>query len=67
MIAYLTTAEVAERLGNRIKARTVVDWIHAGKLPAIRSLGARGHFLIDPADLETLTAYPPKPMEASCP
>lgn len=65
MIEYLTTAEVAEQLGNRVKARTVVDWIHAGKLPAIRSLGARGHFLIDPADVADLTAYPPKNPEES--
>ena len=60
MIEYMTTAEVAERLGNRIKARTVVDWIHQGKLPAIRSLGARGHFLIDPADIDNLTTYTPE-------
>jgi excisionase family DNA binding protein len=60
VIEYMTTAEVAARLGNRIKPRTVVDWIHAGKLPAIRSLGARGHFLIDPADVEYLFTYTPE-------
>ena len=65
MNEYLTTAQVAERLGNKVKPRTVVGWIHQGILPAIRVPTKRGAFLISPDDLDKLTKYIPETEEPS--
>lgn len=48
----LTTRQAGERSGRH--TRTIVDWIHKGKLPAMKLPGGRGPYLIEPADLEKL-------------
>ena len=48
--AYLTAAQVAERLG--VSAKTVTRWAKAGRLAHQRTLG--GHRRYDPDQVERL-------------
>lgn len=50
---YLTTAEVAARLG--VEVTSVRRWINAGELPALR-LGTKAGHRISEADLEKFVA-----------
>lgn len=58
MLSTAQAAEIAKR-----NSRTIVAWIHAGKLPAFKLPGGRGPYLIDRADLEQtlLDLYTPHP------
>ena len=48
---YLTTKQAAELVGEGVSSRTIVAWIHAGRLKASRDLSQRGRFRILPDDL----------------
>lgn len=49
---YLTTAEAAKYVGGDVTFRTIVRWIHAGKLKAYRNPSKRGHWKIKREDLD---------------
>lgn len=49
---YLTTAQAAEYVGGDVTFRTIVRWIHSGRLKAYRNPSQRGHFKILPEDLD---------------
>lgn len=51
---YLTTKEAAAYIGGDVTFRTVVRWIHEGKLPAYRNPSQRGHFKVLPEDLDKM-------------
>lgn len=46
MSPYMTTKEAAEYVGGDVTARTIVAWIHAGRLEAKRNPSKRGHFKV---------------------
>lgn len=48
----LTVAEVAAMVGRDRK--TILRWIEAGRLDAVKLAGRTGAYLIDPADAERL-------------
>lgn len=54
----MNTKEAAEYLGN-VTARTIVAWIHAGRLKATRNATKRGQFRIEKEDLDEAFAYRP--------
>lgn len=54
---YLTTKEAAEYAGGDITFRTVVRWIHAGRLRAFRNPSKRGHFKILPEDIDAALRF----------
>lgn len=49
---YLNTAQAAQYVGGDVTFRTIVRWIHAGKLKAYRNPSKRGHWKILPEDLD---------------
>jgi len=49
---YLTTRELADRL--KVKPQTVVLWIKAGRVSAIRTPGDRGRYRIPVTEAERL-------------
>lgn len=49
---YMTTKEAAEYVGGDVGFRTIVRWIHEGRLRAYRNPTQRGHFKIRPEDLD---------------
>lgn len=51
---YLTTKEAAAYIGGDVTFRTIVEWIHAGKLRAFRNPSRRGHFKVLPEDLDKM-------------
>ena len=51
---YLTTKEAAAFIGGDVTFRTIVRWIHEGKLKAVRNPSQRGHFKILPEDLDKM-------------
>lgn len=51
---YLTTKEAAQYIGGDVTFRTIVRWIHAGKLQASRNPSIRGHWKILPEDLDKM-------------
>lgn len=53
---YLTTKEAAEYIGGDVSFRTIVRWIHAGKLKAFRNPSIRGHWKILASDLDEMLA-----------
>ena len=53
---YLTTRQAAEYIGGDVTFRTIVRWIHEGKLPAVRNPSKRGHFKVRQHDLDTMLA-----------
>lgn len=55
---YLTTKEAAEYIGGDVTFRTIVRWIHEGKLKAVRNPSKRGHFKILRNDLDTMLLTP---------
>lgn len=57
MTAYLNTKEAADMAG--VKPRTIIDWIHAGRLAADRNASVRGRFKIKPEDLTAAMTYRP--------
>lgn len=58
MTTYLNTAEAAQIAG--VSPRTVIEWIHAGRLTASRNASVRGRFKILPEDLKSAMTYKPK-------
>jgi excisionase family DNA binding protein len=48
---YLTTQQAADHVGD-VSSRTIVDWIHRGRLKAVRNPSERGRFKILLSDLE---------------
>ena len=54
MNPYLTTKQAAEYIGGDVTFRTIVRWIHEGKLRAYRNPSLRGHFKIRREDLDTM-------------
>lgn len=57
MSAYLNTKEAAELAG--VSPRTVIEWIHAGRLKANRNASIRGRFKILREDLQAAMTYTP--------
>lgn len=57
-IKYLTTKQAAAYIGGDVTFRTIVRWIHEGKLKAVRNPSKRGHFKILAADLDDMLAAP---------
>jgi excisionase family DNA binding protein len=55
---YLTTGQAAERMG--VSRQTVLDWIKAGRLPALRGPGPRSRHLIHKDDAVLQRVQPPK-------
>lgn len=53
---YLTTRQAAEYIGGDVTFRTIVRWIHEGKLPAVRNPSKRGHFKVLQNDLDKMLA-----------
>lgn len=53
----MNTKEAAEYVGT--KPRTIVAWIHAGRLKATRNATKRGQFKIEKEDLDEAFAYRP--------
>lgn len=43
---YMTTREAASYVGNGVSPRTIVAWIKAGKLEAIRNPSKKGHYRV---------------------
>lgn len=58
---YLTTKQAAEYIGGDVTFRTIVRWIHDGRLKASRNPSKRGHFKILPADLDAALAIEETP------
>lgn len=54
---YLTTHEAAQYAGGDITFRTIVRWIHAGKLRAFRNPSERGRFKILPEDIDAALRF----------
>lgn len=54
---YLTTKQAAEYIGGDVTFRTIVRWIHEGRLKASRNPSVRGHFKILPEDLDRALSY----------
>lgn len=54
---YLTTKQAAEYIGGDVTFRTIVRWIHDGRLKASRNPSKRGHFKILPEDLDRALNY----------
>lgn len=48
----LSAAEAAAQMG--VTRQTILNWIRAGDLPATRFGVRKGHYRIDPQDLEKL-------------
>lgn len=57
MTAYLNTAQAGQQAG--VSARTIIEWIHAGRLKASRNPSVRGRFKILPEDLQAAMTYSP--------
>lgn len=57
MSNYLNTKQAAELAG--VSPRTVIEWIHAGRLRADRNASIRGRFKIKPEDLTAAMTYQP--------
>lgn len=53
---YLTTRQAAEYIGGDVTFRTIVRWIHEGKLTAVRNPSKRGHFKVRQGDLDAMLA-----------
>lgn len=53
---YLTTKQAAAYIGGDVTFRTIVRWIHEGKLKAVRNPSKRGHFKILAEDLDRMLA-----------
>lgn len=53
---WLTTRQAADLAGKN--RRTIVNWIRAGQLPAVRLPGSRGQYKIRKSDLETVLTQP---------
>ena len=53
---YLTTKQAAAYIGGDVTFRTIVRWIHEGKLKAVRNPSKRGHFKILAGDLDLMLA-----------
>lgn len=51
---YLTTKQAAQYIGGDVTFRTIVRWIHEGKLKASRNPSRRGHWKILPEDLDLM-------------
>ena len=51
---YLTTKQAAAYIGGDVSFRTIVRWIHSGKLKAVRNPSVRGHWKIRPEDLDDM-------------
>jgi excisionase family DNA binding protein len=56
----LTTTQAAKVAGKNV--RTIVSWIHSGKLSASRLPGGRGPYLIDPDDLSAFLTHMSTPI-----
>lgn len=54
----LSTREAARYIGGDVTFRTIVRWIHSGKLRATRVSPLRGHFRIQPEDLDKMLESP---------
>lgn len=57
---YLTTNEAAAYVGNGVSSRTIVAWIHSGRLKAIRNPSKRGRFWITEQALLEAMRFEPK-------
>ena len=57
MSTYLNTQQAAELAG--VSPRTIIEWIHAGRLEAHRNASVRGRFKIRPEDLTAAMKYIP--------
>lgn len=51
---YLTTKQAAAYIGGDVTFRTIVRWIHEGKLKAVRNPSQRGHWKVLPEDLDRM-------------
>jgi excisionase family DNA binding protein len=54
---YLNTKQAAELAG--VSPRTVIEWVHAGRLKASRNPSIRGRFKILKEDLQAAMTYTP--------
>lgn len=59
MSAYMTTAEAAQYVGGGISPRTIVAWIHSGRLEAGRDPSKRGRFRITRENLDAALIWMP--------
>lgn len=55
----MTTKEAAEYVGHGTSPRTIVEWIHSGRLPANRAPSKRGAFFIAQDDLDAAMKWSP--------
>ena len=55
----LTTKQAAEHVGHGTSPRTIVDWIHRGRLKAGRAPSKRGAFFITVDDLNAAMQWTP--------
>lgn len=56
----MTTEQAAEYVGHGTSPRTIVAWIHSGRLKATRAPSKRGRFFIRQEDLEAAMRWIPQ-------